>query len=105
MAADTPNEEGEMRISKVKGFQKVINVKHDSKNDVYRGLPTVWRDLLEMPPQRSKDEVDTSNYDSSVAPAAPSKKQLYIIKEKNADGALVISAPQSVEKTFQIKYD
>jgi hypothetical protein len=65
----------------------------------------MWRDLLEMPPQRSKDEVDTSNYDSSVAPVAPSKKQLYIIKEKNADGAFIISAPQSVEKTFQIKYD
>ncbi len=83
----------------------MIAVQHDNKNDVYSGLPTMWRDLLEMPMQKSKNEVDTSRFDSSVAPVAPSKKQLYIIKEKNADGALLISAPQSVEKTFQIKYD
>jgi hypothetical protein len=78
----------------------MIAVQHDNKNDVYSGLPTMWRDLLEMPMQKSKNEVDTSRFDSSVAPVAPSKKQLYIIKEKNADGALLISAPQSVEKTF-----
>ena len=95
----------EMKISKVKGFQKMITIKHDSKTDTYSGLPVMWRDLLEMPVGKSKNEIDTSSFDSSVAPVAPSKKQLYIIKEKNADGAFVISAPQSVEKTFQIKYD
>jgi hypothetical protein len=36
---------------------------------------------------------------------APSKKKQYEIKEKNADGAYVISAPMSVEKTFQLKFD
>lgn len=95
----------EMKIGKVKGFQKMITVKHDSKTDTYSGLPTMWRDLLEMPLGKSKNEIDTSSFDSSVAPVAPSKKQLYIIKEKNADGAFIISAPQSAEKTFQIKYD
>ena len=58
-----------------------------------------------MPLAKSKNEIDTSSFDSSVAPAAPSKKLIYIIKEKNADGAFVISAPQSAEKTFEIKYD
>ncbi len=90
----------EVKISKVKGFQKMIAVSHDSKNDVYSGLPTLWRDLLEMPLQKSKNEIDTSRFDSSVAPVAPSKRQMYTIKEKNADGALLISAPSSVEKTF-----
>lgn len=49
MARDPNNKGDEITISKVKGFQKVIAVKHDSKNDVYSGLPTMWRDLLEMP--------------------------------------------------------
>ena len=90
---------------KVKGFQKMINVTHDSKTGTYSGLPTLWRDLLDMPVSKSKNEVDTSGFDSSVAPAQPSKRILYEIKEKNSEGAYIISAPQTAEKTFQVRYD
>lgn len=86
----TKNDEPKL---KVKGFQKMINVTHDSKTGTYSGLPTLWRDLLDMPISKSKNEVDTSNFDSSVAPAAVSKRILYEIKEKNSEGAYIISAP------------
>jgi hypothetical protein len=43
--------------------------------------------------------------DSTVAPVMPSKKIQYAIKEMNAEGAYVISAPGQVEKTYEIKYD
>ena len=78
----------------------MINVTHDSKTGTYSGLPTLWRDLLDMPMSKSKNEVDTSSFDSSVAPAAPSKRILYEIKEKNSEGGYTISAPQTAEKTF-----
>jgi len=59
-----------------------------------------------MPLGQSLQEFDTSQLnDPSIAPVAPSKKKMYEIKEKNADGAFVISAPMSVEKTFQLKFD
>lgn len=35
--------------SKPKDFKKVINVSHDNKSGTYSGLPTLWRELLEMP--------------------------------------------------------
>jgi hypothetical protein len=59
-----------------------------------------------MPLSQSQQEFDTSQLnDTSIAPVAPSKKKMYEIKEKNADGAYVISAPMSVQKEFQLKFD
>lgn len=93
--------DGPLNLGKPKNFAKVINVKHDNKTGTYEGLPTIWRELLEMPLSQSVHEFDTSQLkDPSIAPVAPSKKQLYIIKEKNSDGGFVISAPSQVEKTF-----
>lgn len=91
--------------SKPKHFEKVINVQHDNATGTYNGLPTLWRQLLEMPSSMSQNEVDTSKYDPSVAPKEPSKRQMYIIQEKNAEGAYMISAPQRAEKAFAVKFD
>lgn len=46
----------------------------------------IWRELLEMPLTSSKNEIDTKDLDASIAPVAPNKRQLYQIKEKNAEG-------------------
>ena len=95
----------EILVGKVKDFKKVINVSHDNKTGTYSGLPQIWRELLEMPLTSSKNEVDTSKFDPSIAPVQPNKRQMYIIQEKNAEGAYMISAPQRAEKTFQVKFD
>jgi hypothetical protein len=59
-----------------------------------------------MPLGQSLQKLDTSQLnDPSIAPVAPSKKKMYEIKEKNADGSFVISAPMSEEKIFQLKFD
>lgn len=99
-------DDGMLNVGKPKAFKKVINVKHDNKTGTYQGLPTIWRELLDMPLSQSQQEFDTSQLnDTSIAPVAPSKKKMYEIKEKNADGAYVISAPMSVQKEFQLKFD
>ena len=92
-------------MGKPKKFEKVISVDHDNKTGTFSGLPTIWRDLLELPLSNSKNEINTSNLDASIAPVQPSKRIQYVIKEKNAEGAYIISAPQIVEKTFQVRYD
>ena len=94
-------DDGMLNVGKPKEFKKMITVKHDNKTGTYEGLPTIWRELLEMPLSQSKAEFDSSKYnDPSFVPVAPSKKKQYEIKEKNADGAYVISAPMNAEKTF-----
>jgi hypothetical protein len=42
-------DDGGLNLGKPKAFEKVINVKHDNKTGKYQGLPTVWRELLDMP--------------------------------------------------------
>lgn len=82
-----------LNVGKPKDFKKVLNVQHDNKTGTYTGLPQIWRELLEMPLTRSTKEIDTSDWDPSIAPVQPSKKIMYFIKEKNQDGEYVISAP------------
>lgn len=95
----------EIIASKPKDFKKVINVSHDNKTGTYSGLPTVWRELLEMPLSSSKNEMDTRDLDATIAPVQPSKRMLYQIQEKNAEGEYMISAPSGAVKTFQVKFD
>jgi hypothetical protein len=98
-------EVGELEIGKPKDFKKVLNVQHDNKTGEYTGLPQIWRELLDMPLSHSKQEIDTSKWDPSIAPVQPNKRQMYIIQEKNAEGAFMISAPLRVEKAFAVKFD
>ena len=62
------DEIGELVIGKPKDFQKVIGVKHDNKTGLYTGLPMIWRDLLDMPLDYSTKEVNTADWDPSIAP-------------------------------------
>lgn len=57
-----------LTISKPTDFKKVLGVQHDNKTGQYSGLPQIWRELLEMPSQYSVKEVDTSQWDPSIAP-------------------------------------
>jgi len=43
------NGDEELKVGKPTDFKKVINVTHDDKTGTYQGLPTIWRELLEMP--------------------------------------------------------
>ena len=46
----------------------------------------MWRELLEMPLEVSKDEVETKHWDPSVGAIKPSKRILYRLQEFNAEG-------------------
>lgn len=61
-------------VGKPKKVEKVISVGHDAKSGQYSGLPTLWRELLDMPLSHSKNEVNTSKMDAVVAPALPNKR-------------------------------
>jgi len=95
----------EFIVGKPKKVEKVISVGHDASSGHYSGLPTLWRELLDMPLTQSKNEKNTSNLDAIAAPVIPNKRIQFIIKEKNAEGAFLISAPARTEKTFAVRYD
>jgi hypothetical protein len=81
-----------------------MSVKHEASGQ-YSGLPKLWRDLLEIDESQSTMEFDITRMDSIAIPKPPNSKLKYIVKEMNAEGAFVISAPQAVQKDFEVKYD
>lgn len=66
-------------IGKPEHVKKMISVKFDQTKGQYMGLPTMWRELLEMPLDVSKQEIKTDDWDENVAPAMPSTYHLYRI--------------------------
>lgn len=58
-------------VGKPKEVQKMISVKFDTEKGQYSGLPTLWRELLDMPLAVSRQEVDTEDWDDSIAPKKP----------------------------------
>ena len=46
----------EPKISKPIRSQRTLTITYDEKTHVYAGMPTIWRELLDMPPQ--VDEVE-----------------------------------------------
>ena len=61
-------------VSKPKKFEKGITVGHDAQSGKYSGLPSMWREYLELELTQSTNEVDTSTMDSSIAPSQVSKR-------------------------------
>ena len=67
-------------FGKPKMAEKKLSVKFDAAKGQYEGLPKMWREILEMPSEVSKDELeDTSDWDISIAPTMPSKRLLFAI--------------------------
>ena len=65
----------------------------------------MWRQLLEMAPGQSRDEIDTKHLDENLKPQLPTNKRaLYeITREK---GAFLISNPQNVKHVeFKVEVD
>lgn len=92
-------------IGKPTQVEKKLAVQFDSQKGQYMGLPTVWRELLDMPLGVSKDEVETSNWDTSIGPAKPTHRLMYLIQESNNDNNFVISAPLGNDLLFNVVLD
>jgi hypothetical protein len=61
-------------------MEKKISVTFDMNKGQYSGLPTIWRELMEMPLSVSTMEVDTENWaDGTIAPVMPSQRNLFKI--------------------------
>ena len=79
------SEDTQYVIGKPENVQKQLSVKFDSEKGQYSGLPTMWRELLEMPLGVSKDEVQTKDWDPSLGALMPSKKILFQLQEANSE--------------------
>jgi hypothetical protein len=53
-------------VSEPINFKKVVAVNFNNKSNFYTGLPTHWRELLEMPLDASRSELDMSILDKSM---------------------------------------
>jgi FYVE zinc finger/P21-Rho-binding domain len=71
---ETGDDGSEAIVSKPTDFKKVINVSHDNKTGTYSGLPQLWRELLDMPLSHSKNEIDTSQMDATIAPVSTKRQ-------------------------------
>ncbi len=55
----------------------MISVRYDNDTREYKGLPTVWRELLDMPLENSKEELKITNeWDPTIAPVKPTYRIL-----------------------------
>ena len=70
---------GELLVGKPQAVQKMISVKYDNDAGLFSGLPTVWRELLEMPLTVSKEEVITDDWDPTIAPVRPNQRMIFKI--------------------------
>jgi hypothetical protein len=51
---------------KLKKVEKGIHVTYDNNKGLFSGLPTIWRELLEMPLETSKNEISLEQIDPSI---------------------------------------
>jgi hypothetical protein len=51
----------------------MLSVRFDNDTGTFSGLPILWRELLDMPLDVSKDEVNTTGWDETIAPIKPPK--------------------------------
>ena len=62
---------------KPKKVEKGIHVTFDNNKGEFTGLPTLWRELLEMPLNTSKNEVSLETLDPCLGPMKPTQKILF----------------------------
>eukprot|EP00347_Sterkiella_histriomuscorum_P014808 403359448 len=102
----TTNKDGDdLLIGKPDSVQKMISVKYDTDKGQYSGLPTLWRELLDMPLSASMREVDTDKWDQSIAPVKPTQRILFKLSEKQDDGGFVITGPLKTDQVFKVEFD
>ncbi|CDW79030.1 serine threonine protein kinase [Stylonychia lemnae] len=102
----TTNKDGDdLIVGKPNSVQKMISVKYDTDKGQYSGLPTVWRELLDMPLTVSRQEVDTEQWDKTIAPVMPTKRRILLLTEQDQDGGFVISGPLKTDQVFKVEFD
>jgi hypothetical protein len=69
-----------LTITRVGNVEKKLSVKFDMEKGQYIGLPTLWRELLDMPLSVSKDEVETSDWDAVVGASMPTRRVMFMIE-------------------------
>ncbi len=62
---------------KPKKVVKGIHVTFDNSKGEFTGLPTEWRELLEMPLNSSKNEVSIDTLDPALGPMMPTQRILF----------------------------
>jgi hypothetical protein len=83
----------------------MLSVRFDNDTGTFSGLPILWRELLDMPSEVSKDEVNTSDWDFMVAPIKPSPTLLFKLKTTTEEGKYIISNPMKGDNVFKVEYD
>jgi hypothetical protein len=69
-----------LTITRVGNVEKKLSVRFDMEKGQYIGLPTLWRELLDMPLSVSKDEVETSDWDTVVSASMPTRRVMFMIE-------------------------
>jgi hypothetical protein len=83
----------------------MLSIRFDNETGTFSGLPILWRELLDMPLEQSKDEINTEDWDDSIAPLKPPAKVLYKLKASSGENEYVISNPTKSDKVFKVEYD
>ena len=58
-----------------------------------------------MPLNESKDEVNTSDWDQTIAPIKPPQKVMFKFKPSSGEGQYIISKPTKADHVFNVHYD
>lgn len=102
----TTNKDGDdLIVGKPQKVEKMVSVKYDTDKGQYSGLPTLWRELLDMPLSASSKEIDAEKWEQSVGGVKPTQRILFKLSEKQADGGFVITGPIKTDQVFKVEFD
>lgn len=76
---ESNNDKNMIIVGKPASVQKVLHVSFDADKGLYSGLPTIWRELLEMPLDVSRNEVDSEKLDSELTGIKPNNRIKFFI--------------------------
>ncbi len=92
-------------VGRPQSVQRMISVRFDNDTGTYSGLPILWRQLLDMPLNASKDEINTSDWDQTIAPIKPPQKVMFKLKISSGENHFIISNPIKADHVFKVEYD